>query len=286
MKLNYLNKNSIKLIVGILACTLLVFLVITKIENRHYDKKSNQIVQVELKVNLNDSSIRKSIPFTPIVKAMVKEFPEIAASLRVKRIGFPKVSYLEKTYQYGTFAYVDANFFDFFSIPIIKGEKIDPLKHPNSIVLTLKEAQKYFGNTDPIGKELTFTDLGTSYTVTAIVDKIPNNVHFKFDMLASIHQLKNKNTPILKDFNNYLVLKKGKKTKNLESKLNRFINKYQESSKETLFTGNSKKASLEIVIKPLTNIRLESNFTSIHNLTTNKKNKQNIQQVHLIKNDV
>ena len=58
----------------------------------------------------------------------------------------------ENRFNEGHFAYVDPEFFQFFSFPLIQGQPEMVLKEPNSVVITAAVAEKYFGEEDPIGK--------------------------------------------------------------------------------------------------------------------------------------
>jgi len=49
----------------------------------------------------------------------------------------------------------DSNFFDFFSIKLLKGNPEKILRDPRELILTESTARKYFDNDDPIGKTLT-----------------------------------------------------------------------------------------------------------------------------------
>lgn len=54
--------------------------------------------------------------------------------------------------------YVDRNFFDVFSLPLVAGDPKTVLSDPNSIVLHEQDAEKWFGNENPIGQTLVFAD--------------------------------------------------------------------------------------------------------------------------------
>ena len=58
------------------------------------------------------------------------------------------------------------------------------LNEPNSIVISKSLADKYFGkNTPAVGKTLrTVYDV---YKVTGVIEDVPQNSHFRFDMLIS-----------------------------------------------------------------------------------------------------
>ncbi len=87
--------------------------------------------------------------------------------------------------------YADSTFFKVFTVTKKQGEMDKALARPNSIVLTADAAQKYFGDTDPIGKVLEVNSFRRSYNaeVTAVVNELPRSSHFRFDFLVSMETL-------------------------------------------------------------------------------------------------
>ena len=79
--------------------------------------------------------------------------------------------------------WADKQFFEIFSFPLLRGNPATALVAPNSLVLTEEIAVKLFGNADPIGKSLDFD--GVPYTVTGVMEDIPELSHLQFEVLAS-----------------------------------------------------------------------------------------------------
>ena len=52
------------------------------------------------------------------------------------------------------FTFVDPDFFEMFTIDVIAGNAEAPLANRNALVVSEKMAQKYFGESNPIGKRL------------------------------------------------------------------------------------------------------------------------------------
>jgi len=76
-------------------------------------------------------------------------------------------------------------FFDAFSFPLIQGNPETALVAPRSVILTKATARKYFGNEDPVGKEvMVFTS--RAFTVTGVLDDPPGPTHWgDFPMIIS-----------------------------------------------------------------------------------------------------
>jgi putative ABC transport system permease protein len=97
------------------------------------------------------------------------------------------------------------------------------------MVLTQKYAKKYFGDQDPIGQKMIVEADTVLYTVTGIVQNVPDNSHIKFDMLASMStypgQGNNQNW-LSHNFYTYIVLKEGTDSKIFQDKLQGLVTKY------------------------------------------------------------
>ncbi|WP_026753022.1 ABC transporter permease [Sediminibacter sp. Hel_I_10] len=260
--------NILGLAVGIASCLIIMLFVTDEFSYDRYNEKADDIVRVVFKAKINGEKINEAVVMAPVGQALKEEFPEVLDATRFRIMGTPKVVYNDVSYRNGRFAYVDPNFFDVFTLPILKGDKASPLKEPNTIILTEDEAIKYFGNENPIGKILKIDAEGEQFKVTAIIDKVPDNSHFHFDMMASMegHNDAKQNTWMNSNFYTYLLLKKGTDYKNLESKLSAiFQRNVSEPLKEAFgltYTEFTKENKLGLFLQPLTDIYLSSEFSS------------------------
>lgn len=70
--------------------------------------------------------------------------------------------------------YVDQEFFNFFGLPLIKGDAQTALSKSNSVVLSSSMAKKIFGDEDPVGKVVTLHGKDP-FVVTGIASDMPAN---------------------------------------------------------------------------------------------------------------
>ncbi|MDP2060725.1 MAG: ABC transporter permease, partial [Flavobacteriaceae bacterium] len=123
-----------------------------------------------------------------------------------------------------------------------------------------------------IGKLLIIEDQDEPFRVTAIIDKIPANSHFHFDMLASMTGYKDAESTSWMEskFYTYLRLKKGTDYKTLEAKLPVIFERYSGPQiKQALgmsFSEFTKTNKLGLFLQPLTDIHLNSDFSSASTL--------------------
>jgi putative ABC transport system permease protein len=88
--------------------------------------------------------------------------------------------------------HVDPDFFQMFSFPLILGDAASVLNNPGSVVITHEMAEKYFGDTDPIGGELLIQMGETSqeFLVSGVIEASPANSSIQYSLLVSTDLLK------------------------------------------------------------------------------------------------
>jgi putative ABC transport system permease protein len=83
--------------------------------------------------------------------------------------------------------YSDPDFFQIFDLKMLAGSSKSALSEPNTVVLTEKSARQIFGQVDVVGRTLTMEEV--LYTVSGVVQDIPPNTHFSFDLLMPMEAL-------------------------------------------------------------------------------------------------
>jgi putative ABC transport system permease protein len=94
-------------------------------------------------------------------------------------------------YRENNLVFADSTFFNIFSFTGISGDPANALTAPFSVVLTRSIAMKYFNRTDVTGRELFYEDERGAFTfyITAVVEDVPQNSHFRFDLLFNMSSL-------------------------------------------------------------------------------------------------
>ncbi|MCM4161486.1 FtsX-like permease family protein [Antarcticibacterium flavum] len=258
--------NIAGLAIGIASCLLILLFVVDELSYDRFNEKADEIVRVVFRANVNGEEMKEAVVMAPVAQALKDEFPEVVEATRLTNLYNPKITYKNTSFRDSKFAYVDPNFFEIFTLPVIKGDEVTPLKEPNSVVLTEKEAKKYFGNEDPIGKILTLEEKDRQYKVTAIIEEVPKNSHFRFDIFAStVGYLPAQGTSWMNsDFHTYLLLKEGTSAEGLEAKLPAVVEKYMgpqmKGEMGMTFSEFKKDNEIGLFLQPLTDIHLKSDF--------------------------
>ncbi|MGB4843744.1 MAG: ABC transporter permease [Ferruginibacter sp.] len=258
--------NIFGLSIGMSVCFIIMLFVQDELSYDKFNEKADRIVRVQFKANINGGAINESNVMPPTAQTIKKDYPEVEDATRIRTYGFPKIIINDKKFNEGKFAYVDANFFSVFTLPIIKGDAATALLEPNSVVITKSLAKKYFGDEDALGKTIRFEGYDNPlYKVTAVMENMPGNAHFHFDMLGSMESLPEAKsaTWLESNFYTYLVLQKGYDYKKLEAKLPGMVEKYMgpqilQSMGMSLAQFRTKGNELGFVLQPLTDIHLHS----------------------------
>lgn len=82
--------------------------------------------------------------------------------------------------------FTDPQFFDFFNFPLVRGT--NELSNRSTVLITQTAAKKYFGDSDPIGKTLTFysdDSFKMPLKVTGILKDPPVNSSFQFGLITN-----------------------------------------------------------------------------------------------------
>jgi putative ABC transport system permease protein len=256
------------LALGIATCLLILLFVRHELSYDRYNEKAGETVRVIFRGRMSGGEIKEANVMAPVAATLKKDFPEVLEATRLHADGIHRISYGTKVFREDALAFADSNFFRVFTLPLVKGDVHTALVQPNTVVITRAVAEKYFGAEDPIGKVLNFTDDHANLTVTGIIDGVPENSHFHFDLFASMASLPDAKSPswMNSGFYTYLVLPKGYDPKKLEAKMPGVIDKYIGPQLEKAMGVNLTqfKASgndIGLFLQPLTDIHLHSNLT-------------------------
>ena len=117
---------------------------------------------------------------------MVEEFPDLMTQIRTSvRLSRPFEELFEvdgRKFKENQVFYVDANFLEVFTFPLIEGNPITALDRPDGILITETIAQNYFGTHQVLGKTIKVNDTHV-FTVTGVLKNPPSNSHLQFNIL-------------------------------------------------------------------------------------------------------
>ncbi|MBE7174675.1 MAG: ABC transporter permease, partial [Williamsia sp.] len=261
--------NIVGLALGLATCLLISLYAFDELSYDRSSQKADQIVRVVFRGIMDGGQINEANVMPPVAQTLKAEYPEVEEATRIRTAGSPSITVGDKTFRDDQVAYVDSNFFQVFSLPLIQGDAKTALIQPGTTVITQEMARKFFGSENPIGKSLTIKSWNTLFRVTGIIDKMPVNSHFHFDMLMSMAGVPDAKAPswMTSGYYTYLVLPKGYDPTQLEAKLPQVVSKYmgpqiQQAFGMSFAQFRQKGNDLSFLLQPLTDIHLHSNLTA------------------------
>ncbi len=224
----YVIINILGLAVGF-ACSLLIFLfVIHELGFDKFNEKYDRIYRIYIDGKMNDQEFKSAWTPAPAAGTFAEEFPEIETAIRMQRWDELLIRIDDQKFIESKIALADSGFFNVFSLELLEGDPGKVLSQPNAVVLTKSQARKYFGNGEAVGRHLRIGNDSTLYTITGVMQDVPENSHLEFDILLSFltHPRANDDFWLSNSFSTYLLLREGASAETLQSKFPVIIEKY------------------------------------------------------------
>lgn len=190
-KKGYSAINILGLALGI-ACCLLVFMYVDYERSfDNYHTKGDHIYRVIHGSKDDNESTYWVWNNAPIGQALYDNFPEIDKVVQFSGASDLLLTNGDITHQEEGVFFMDSTAFEVFSWKLLQGNPKTALTAPYSVVLTESTAKKYFGDENPLGKTLKGSEsAGRSdageYMVTGVMEDVPANSHFRFNLLLSM----------------------------------------------------------------------------------------------------
>ena len=176
-----------------------------------FNEKADRIYRINFDVRTSGQEQQEAVAPAPMGPAFVRDYPAVEAFCRFRQWGFITVKKGTEAIEEGNNTYVDSSFFSIFSIPLVEGNPETALVEPNTMVISEKMAQKYFGaTTGVVGKTLRINE-HSDRRVTGVMRNIPAQSHFHYDFLFSMSTIKDgaDDMWISNNFQTYLLLRPG-----------------------------------------------------------------------------
>jgi putative ABC transport system permease protein len=179
--------NIFGLAIGLSICMIISLWVLRELSYDRFHKNSRKIYRIERELFRDNLYSRWPIVGGAYKQALIDDYPEIENAARFWRREFAIKDHKNDVRRQEMFA-VDNSVFDMFDFHLEQGDEKTALLEPQTVVLTRRNALRYFGIGDAVGKFLTFEWEGkqVDFEVTGILKEVPENSHIHFDMLISI----------------------------------------------------------------------------------------------------
>ncbi len=184
---SYTAINITGLSIGLAACFLIFMWVRDELRYDRFHANADRIYRVLWEARYGDNEWKIPLGPVPVAETLKSEFPEVEQATQLYQGGLTLKQGQDHVREQNVL-FADEGFFDVFSLEFTAGSPEGALRQPGAILLTEETARRYFGEQNPVGRQLIRND-GESYQVTGVVKGFPAQSHIQFDFLASIHGL-------------------------------------------------------------------------------------------------
>jgi putative ABC transport system permease protein len=177
--------NVAGLSVGVACCILIMLFVKSEWSFDRFHSKENRIYRAWLQEHYQGEYFRNTVTPLALGPVLKAGLPEAALVCRVTD-GPTPIKYNNVTFNEDV-SMVDSVFFNVFDFKLAEGDVQNPFPTANSLIITKKVAEKYFGKSPAMGKTLALT-LGKDtvlFTVTAVAENPPLESSIQFGMMIS-----------------------------------------------------------------------------------------------------
>lgn len=244
--------NIAGLTIGIVSFLLILIYSGYEITYDDHHKNIDQIFAVTNKFPQGNSIVEFAVLPAPLSPKIKEEYVEIEKASRYYQSKVLLLKNGDKGFYEDNIYFADNDFLEIFDFPLKSGNSGSPLKEKYSVILSEYTARKYFGDNDPAGKNIVL-DNKFNLTVTGVLEELPSNSFFHFDMLVPFSLLVEiQGEDWLTDwhnnkYNTFVKLNKGVSSKVFERKIRNFISNHSDKR-----SGSGSKSS--IGLEPFKNI--------------------------------
>ena len=196
--------NIVGLSVAI-GCSIIFFLLLDlEYTSDRFHKNAENIFMVTYTLQGDQSEERWGDSPQPLGPALEAEFPQVGRAVRIAD-GKGTMRYGNKVFT-ESIRFVDPGFMDMFSFPL-KLDDRTAISDKNSLVLCEAIAEKYFGEANPIGKQVVITfnrKYRETFFVRGVAEKFHHNASFSFGILASHEKLRDISEKDLDDWGTFI----------------------------------------------------------------------------------
>ncbi|MFP4367466.1 MAG: ABC transporter permease, partial [Bacteroidales bacterium] len=228
-KKGYSFINISGLAIGIASSIMILLFVQDELSYDRHNENADNIYRICMKASMQENNFHAPITPAPMAATMLTDFPEVRSAVRFFNFdSAPIIRRGDRSFIEEGFVWADSTIFDVFTLPMVKGDPNTALTRPNTMVLTESAASKYFGDEDPLGQTLEMGNDRTNYEVTGIIEDLPVNSHFSFDVIASFvtHPNSQNQTWFSNNYFTYLLLDDQADPADLEAKFPGMLEKY------------------------------------------------------------
>jgi len=244
--------NVLGLSVGLASFVLISLYVYHECSMDRFHTKADRIYRIVEDLRTENELLFQATSSPPMGPMLAKDFPEVESYVRFTNDAV-RVRKGDLSFYENETVLADSTLFEVFSFELLKGDPVKALTKPHTAVLTESAARKYFDEENPLGQTLEMD--GEPYEITGVMRDVPDNSHFRFDIVLSFSTWSSENKEnemrawFWNGFITYVLLREGASIEQLRAKMPAFIER------------NIEKGGMyyeQLPLQPLTSIYLET----------------------------
>lgn len=179
--------NMTGLSLGLAASILLSTFILFELSYDQHFSKADRIFRLNTTWIEGGESSTMPINIRDAYEEIPGNIPGIESCIQLYRGFTREVLHEEERFKDLSLLYTDPDFFNLFDLKIVSGNALQALDEPGTVVLTQRIAERIFGGDEAMGQSIVMED--QIYRVTAVVEDIPPNTHFQFDLLMPMQSV-------------------------------------------------------------------------------------------------
>ena len=219
--------NIAGLTLGLTACLLIGLFVWDEKQYDQFVPDGESIYRVYDERTTDDGTSDVAVTPPMFATTLQAEFPAVEKTMRIMMLqAKPLFEVGNKKIYEENGLFTESSFFDLFPLPLRFGSTAKSLDDPNSIILSRKMSERYFGNENPVGKTIMLDK--QAVMVKAVLEDVPSKFHLQINYMmplsiaAPADRMKNWSW---QQFYTYVKLKKGADAAGLEKNFRDYVRK-------------------------------------------------------------
>lgn len=274
--LRALLRNKATSLINILGLTIsftiIIFIFLYVKYEYSYDqfhKNADLIYRFAEKWEYGGTKINWTATPAPLKDVVLDIYPEIEGATRISYYNMhgDLLKYKDQYYDENKILAADSSFFNIFSFKVISGNVHDFFSEEKTAVVTERIAKKLIGSVDVINEIIYIED--TPFRITGVLENIPKNSHFTFDVLLNITTFEFSRNPSWGASNvaTYIKLKKSTNADELKKKFDFLARNYM--YKNDIEKYEAEDHYFEFYLQKMTDIHLYSHIEDEYEVNGN-----------------
>ncbi|GGG81082.1 ABC transporter permease [Parapedobacter pyrenivorans] len=198
--------SIVGLAVGITCFILLGTYLLNELRFDRFHRYADRIALVTAGYKSPDDAEMRYMGVTPtaVGPTLSNQFPEVEKATRIYNRGTLTVRHGDQLLNENNIIYADSAFFEILTYPFVAGDPHTVLNQPQSVVLTVPMAKKYFGDENPVGQSILIDE--KPWQVTGVVQPPPAYTQLSFSAVLAYTTLERSRNLIWHSANDITLL--------------------------------------------------------------------------------